>query len=204
MGSYSPLPDVDRADVEEIVAQVHQPIVDLMRQRGTPFHGVLYAGLMLTPAGPRVIEFNVRFGDPETQALLPRLQSDLLDLCLRATESDGLADAALQWSASWAVTVVLASAGYPEGSSSGDVIEGLDGLPAEIEVTHAGTARRDAHLVTAGGRVLNVTALGADVGAARAAAYAAADMIHFEGRQLRRDIALGALRRSAALAEERA
>ncbi len=204
MGSYSPLPDVDRGDVEEIVAQVHQPIVDLMRSRGTPFHGVLYAGLMLTPAGPRVIEFNVRFGDPETQALLPRLRSDLLALCLDATQTDGLADAELQWSASWAVTVVLASAGYPERSSSGDPITGLQDVGADVEVTHAGTALRDGRLVTAGGRVLNVTALGSDIGAARAAAYAAADVIHFEGQQLRRDIALAALRRSAALAEERA
>jgi len=204
MGSYSPLPDVDRADVEEIVARVHQPIVDLMRERGTPFHGVLYAGLMLTSAGPRVIEFNVRFGDPETQALLPRLRSDLLALCASATQTDGLADTALGWAPAWAVTVVLASAGYPEASSSGDVIRGLESVPEGIEVTHAGTAREDGRLVTAGGRVLNVTALGSDVGAARAAAYAAADMIQFEGRQLRRDIALAALRRSAALAEERA
>jgi phosphoribosylamine--glycine ligase len=204
MGSYSPLPDVDRADVEEIVAQVHQPIVDLMRGRGTPFHGVLYAGLMLSPGGPRVIEFNVRFGDPETQALLPRLRSDLLALCLGATQAGGLGDATLEWSASWAVTVVLASAGYPESSSSGDPISGLDDIPEGIEVTHAGTALRDGQLVTAGGRVLNVTALGGDVGAARAAAYAAADMIRFPGMQMRRDIALSALRRSAALAEERA
>ena len=204
MGSYSPLPDVDRADVEEIVAHVHQPIVDLMRTRGTPFHGVLYAGLMLTPSGPRVIEFNVRFGDPETQALLPRLRSDLLALCAAATKTDGLAHAELEWSASWAVSVVLASAGYPESSSSGDPISGLDELDPAVEVTHAGTALRDGELVTAGGRVLNVTALGADIGAARAAAYAAADMVTFPGRQLRRDIALSALRRSAALAEERA
>ena len=204
MGSYSPLPDVDRADVEEIVAHVHQPIVDLMRSRGTPFHGVLYAGLILTASGPRVIEFNVRFGDPETQALLPRLRSDLLALCAAAVNPDGLADVALEWSPAWAVTVVLASAGYPETSSSGDVIAGLDRIDPGIEVTHAATALRDGRLVTAGGRVLNVTALGADVGAARAAAYAAADMIEFEGRQLRRDIALAALHRSAALAEERA
>ncbi len=204
MGSYSPLPDVDRADVEEIIAQVHQPIVDLMRSQGTPFHGVLYAGLMLSPGGPRVIEFNVRFGDPETQALLPRLRSDLLALCVSASQPGGLGDTALQWSASWAVTIVLASAGYPEGSSSGDPISGLDDVPEGIEVTHAGTALRDGQLVTAGGRVLNVTALGADVGAARAAAYAAADMIRFPGMQMRRDIALSALRRSAALAEERA
>ena len=192
------------ADVEEIVAHVHQPIVDLMRSRGTPFHGVLYAGPMLTPSGPRVIEFNVRFGDPETQALLPRLRSDLLALLRRATKTDGLADVELEWSASWAVSVVLASAGYPESSSSGDLISGLDDLDPAVEVTHAGTALRDGELVTAGGRVLNVTALGADIGAARAAAYAAADMVTFPGRQLRRDIALSALRRSAALAEERA
>jgi len=188
MGSYSPVGGIDGARAAELVATIHQPIVDLMRGRGTPFHGVLYGGLMLTAAGPRVIEFNVRFGDPETQALLPRLRSDLLDALLAATRPGGLAGARLDWSAQWAVSVVLASAGYPESSSSGDVISGLDRVPPQVEVTHAGTARRDGELVTAGGRVLNVTALGADARSARDAAYAAADMVDFHGRQLRRDI----------------
>jgi phosphoribosylamine--glycine ligase len=189
MGSYSPVGEVDPARATALVAAIHQPIVDLMRERGTPFHGVLYGGLILTAEGPKVIEFNVRFGDPETQALLPRLRSDLLAALLAATQPGGLAGVGLEWSPQWAVSVVLASAGYPESSSSGDVISGLDRLPPEVEVTHAATARRDGQLVTAGGRVLNVTALGADLRSARDAAYAAADMVEFRGRQLRRDIA---------------
>lgn len=190
MGSYSPVAGFDRARVAEIAAAVHQPIVDLMRARGAPFHGVLYAGLMLTADGPRVLEFNVRFGDPETQAVLPRLRSDLLELLLAATRPGGLAGAELRWAEEWAVTVVLASAGYPASSHSGDPIAGLDALPAGVEVTHAGTARTgDGTVVTAGGRVLNVTGFGPDARSARAAAYAGADMISFDGMQLRRDIA---------------
>jgi phosphoribosylamine---glycine ligase len=189
MGSYSPVPEIDAAFLEEIRATVHQPVVDELKRRGTPFHGVLYAGLMLTAAGPKVLEFNVRFGDPETQAVLPRLRSDLLDLMWRATRTGGLAGATLEWDPRSAVTVVLASRGYPASSSSGDVIEGLDLVPDEVEVTHAGTAQRGDHVVTAGGRVLNVTALGDGTRDARAHAYAAADVIEFDGRQLRRDIA---------------
>jgi phosphoribosylamine--glycine ligase len=189
MGSYSPVAGIDEARAAELVAQIHQPIVDLMRERGTPFHGVLYGGLMLTADGPRVIEFNVRFGDPETQALLPRLRSDLLEALLASTAPGGLAGRTLEWSPQWAVSVVLASAGYPESSSSGDVITGLDRLRDDVEVTHAGTALLDGQLVTAGGRVLGITALGDDPDGARAAAYAAAEMVEFRGRQLRRDIA---------------
>jgi phosphoribosylamine---glycine ligase len=198
MGSYSPVPGVDAERTREIAEAVHQPVVDAMRERGTPFHGVLYAGLMLTADGPKVLEFNVRLGDPETQAVLPRLRSDLLDLLLRATHPGGLAGSELEWDPRWAVTLVLASAGYPASSSKGDVIEGLDRVPDGIEVTHAGTARRgDGTIVTAGGRVLNVTALGEGPGAARDAAYAAAEMIRFDGRQLRGDIALRAVERVA-------
>jgi phosphoribosylamine---glycine ligase len=197
MGSYSPVPGIGPEEVAEIVRTVHQPVVDVLRERGTPFHGVLYAGLMLTEAGAKVLEFNVRFGDPETQAVLPRLRSDLVDMLVRATRPGGLAGAGLEWDDAWAVTVVLASAGYPASSSSGDVIRGLDAVPAGVEVTHAGTTRRDDEVVTAGGRVLNVTALGSDPGAARDAAYAAADVIDFQGKQLRRDIALRAVERVA-------
>ena len=150
---------------------------------------MLYAGLMLTARGPKVLEYNVRFGDPETQAVLPRLRSDLLDLLLRATRPGGLEGAVLEWDGRAAVTVVLASRGYPVSSSSGDEISGLDRVPGGIEVTHAGTAERNGAIVTAGGRVLNVTALADGVPAARSAAYAAADVIAFDGRQLRRDIA---------------
>jgi phosphoribosylamine--glycine ligase len=189
MGSYSPVPEVDDALVERIRAEVHQPVVDELARRGTPFHGVLYAGLMLTARGPQVLEFNVRFGDPETQAVLPRLRSDLLDLLQRATQPGGLAGARLEWDERTAVTVVLASRGYPASSSSGDVIEGLDRVPPEVEITHAATEERDGHVVTAGGRVLNVTSLGEDRRAAREHAYAAADVISFDGKQMRRDIA---------------
>ncbi len=190
MGSFSPVPGV--GDVEALAARVHQPVVDLLRERGTPFHGVLYAGLMLTADGPRVLEYNARFGDPETQAVLPRLGTDLLDLLEAAARPGGLGDPVLRWSDDVAVTVVLASAGYPATSSSGDVIEGLDAVPADVEVTHAGTALRDdGALVTAGGRVLGLTGRGPDPASARSAAYAAADLVHFPGRQLRRDVAQG-------------
>jgi phosphoribosylamine---glycine ligase len=197
MGSYSPVAGVDDALVAEIARTVHQPVVDELRHRGTPFHGILYAGLMLTDEGPRVLEFNTRFGDPETQAVLPRLRSDLLDLLLRAATPEGLRGAELEWDDRWAVTVALASAGYPASASTGDVISGLDAVPPGIEVTHAGTALGPrGEIVTAGGRVLNVTALGDGPGAAREAAYAAADLITYEGRQLRRDIALRAVERT--------
>lgn len=191
MGCFSPVADLPDGFAEETVATVHQPVLDAMRAAGTPFHGVLYAGLMLTEDGPRVLEFNVRFGDPETQVVLPRLGSDLLDLLWRAAEPGGLAGVELEWDPRAAVTVVLASRGYPASSSHGDVIRGLEAVP-DVEVTHAGTAVGAAgEVVTAGGRVLNVTAMGEDVRSAREAAYAAADMIAFDGRQLRRDIAAG-------------
>jgi phosphoribosylamine---glycine ligase len=209
MGSYSPVAGFDAARARELAAAVHQPIVELMRARGAPFSGVLYAGLMLTEDGPRVLEFNVRFGDPETQAVLPRLRSDLLELLLAATRPGGLAGVELEWAPEWAVTVVLASAGYPASARSGDPIAGLPeaagggahdtarasssavGLTrGGVEITHAGTALDPGGaLVTAGGRVLNVTGIGADVDSARQAAYAGAEMISFEGMQMRRDIA---------------
>jgi phosphoribosylamine---glycine ligase len=196
MGSYSPVPAVDDARAQEICAAVHQPVLDELARRGIPFHGVLYAGLMMSGEGIRVLEFNVRFGDPECQAILPRLDTDLLGLLDAACACGGLAGAPpLQWSSQTAVTVVLASAGYPESSSSGDVIGGLDSVGRDVLVTHAGTARNaSGEIVTAGGRVLSVTALGDDAAAARAGAYAAADMIKFDGSQRRSDIALRAVR----------
>jgi phosphoribosylamine--glycine ligase len=194
MGSYSPVPTIAPERAQEICEQAHLPVVAELARRGSPFHGILYAGLMLTADGPKVLEYNVRFGDPETQAVLPRLRSDLLQLMVAATEPGGLAGARLEWAEDWAVTLVLASAGYPESSSSGDPITGIENVPAGIQITHAGTARGpDGGLVTAGGRVLNVTALGEDAAAARASAYAAADVIDFPGKQLRRDIALRAV-----------
>ncbi len=190
MGSYSPVGGFDPGRVEEIVDTVHRPIVELMAQRGTPYHGVLYAGLMLAGDEAKVLEFNCRFGDPETQAVLPRLDGDLLELFRAAREPGGLSGVEVEFADQWAVTVVLASAGYPEGSSKGDVITGLDRVPAEVEVTHAGTARNErGEIVTAGGRVLNLTGLGPGPAEARERAYEAAGMIDFSGKQMRTDIA---------------
>ena len=198
MGSYSPVPGIDSDRAREIAAAAHQPIVDELRRRGTPFHGVLYAGLMMSPDGdPKVLEYNARFGDPETQAVLPRLRSDLLELLEASATPGGLAGVEPEWSDDWAVTVVLASRGYPESSSSGDVITGLDEVEG-AEVFHAGTAERDGEVVTAGGRVLSVTALGATPGEARDRAYAAAARIDFDGKQQRTDIASRAVDRVGA------
>jgi len=198
MGSYSPVPGlVGAAEVEDIVERIHRPVVAAMAERGTPFHGVLYAGLMICVDGPKVIEFNVRFGDPETQAVLPRLRSDLVDLFRASREPGGLAGMSAEFDDDWAVTVVLASAGYPEGSSKGDVIRGLDEAAAIAEITHAGTAARDGEIVTAGGRVLNVTGLGPDPAAARDRAYDAVGRISFDGMQVRSDIAARAVARLA-------
>jgi len=197
MGSFSPVPGFDAEHAEQLARTVHQPIVDELRRRGTPFHGVLYAGLMMTAAGPKVLEYNARFGDPETQAVLPRLRSDILSLLEGAMRAGGLEGVRPEWSPQWAVTVVLASRGYPESSSTGDVIEGLPASDSlDVEVLHAGTAERDGQVVTAGGRVLNVTALGEGPAEARERAYAAAGRIEFDGMQMRGDIA-------AAVAEER-
>jgi phosphoribosylamine--glycine ligase len=195
MGSYSPVPGFAPAEVEEIVDAVHRPIVAAMARRGRPFHGVLYAGLMITADGPKVLEFNTRFGDPETQAVLPRLRSDLIDLCLAAREPGGLAGAEAEFAEDWAVTLVLASAGYPASSSKGDAIGGLAAAAELAEITHAGTAESEGKIVTAGGRVLNVTALGATPAEARDRAYDAAGQIEFEGMQMRSDIAARAVER---------
>ncbi|HEV2726674.1 MAG TPA: phosphoribosylamine--glycine ligase, partial [Solirubrobacterales bacterium] len=195
MGSYSPVPGFGAAEVEEIVDRVHRPIVAAMADRGVPFHGVLYAGLMIGPEGPKVLEFNCRFGDPETQAVLPRMRSDLAELFLAAREPGGLAGASAGFGDDWAVTVVLASAGYPESSSKGDVIQGLDAAAEIAEVTHAGTAESDGEIVTAGGRVLNVTGLGSSPAEARDRAYDAASRISFAGMQIRTDIATRAVER---------
>jgi phosphoribosylamine--glycine ligase len=195
MGSYSPVPGFGPAEVEEIVDSVHRPVVAAMARRGVRFHGVLYAGLMIGPDGPKVLEFNTRFGDPETQAVLPRLRSDLVDLFRAAREPGGLAGMKAEFSEDWAVTLVLASAGYPESSSKGDVIRGLAEAAELAEITHAGTAERDGEVVTAGGRVLNVTGLGATPAAARDRAYDAAKRISFDGMQIRSDIAARAVER---------
>jgi phosphoribosylamine---glycine ligase len=188
MGAFSPVPGAPGAD--ELCALVHQPVLDELARRGTPFAGTLYAGLMLTADGPKVIEYNARFGDPETQVVLPRLESDLLDLLEGASRTGGLAGMpAPRFDDGAAVCVVLASRGYPATSSRGDVIAGA-GDAGAADVLHAGTALdADGRLVTAGGRVLGVVGRGADVGAARSAAYAGADRITFDGLQRREDIA---------------
>jgi phosphoribosylamine--glycine ligase len=201
MGSYSPVPGFDPDEVDQLVEAIHRPVVDAMARRGTPYRGVLYAGLMIGSAGTKVLEFNCRFGDPETQAVLPRLRSDLVELCAASRETGGLAGVRAEFSDDWAVTLVLASAGYPESSSKGDVITGLDEAAAleGVEVTHAGTALDAAgDIITAGGRVLNVTGLGPTPADARRRAYDAADRINFDGAQIRRDIAARAVDRVAA------
>ncbi|MFG0282964.1 MAG: phosphoribosylamine--glycine ligase [Phycisphaerales bacterium JB039] len=191
MGAFCPSGLVDDDMMGRIERDILVPTVDALRRRGIDYRGVLYAGLMLTHAGPKVLEFNVRFGDPECQALLPRLTSDLLEAML-ATCERRLRDIDLSWRPGCAVTVVLASEGYPEKPVKGAVIEGVEQAEAmeDVHIFHAGTARdAQGRLVTAGGRVLAVTALGADVGAARERAYAAAELIRFPGRQMRTDIA---------------
>ena len=196
MGSYSPVPGIDPEHAEALALAVHQPIVDEMRRRGTPFHGVLYAGLMMTSDGPKVLEYNCRFGDPETQAVLTRLCSDLLELLDASTRPGGLAGVEIEWSPDWAVTVVLASGGYPATASTGDEISGLRAVDSiEVELLHAGTAERDGRIVTAGGRVLNVTGIGSTPAEAREHAYRVADRIQFDGKQMRRDIAERAVAR---------
>lgn len=197
MGSYSPVPGIDRARVEEIVETVHRPVLRELAARGTPFQGLLYAGLMLTGNGVRVLEFNCRFGDPETQAILPLVEGDLLE-ALGAAASGSLAGVKLAARPDAAVTVVLAAAGYPDAPATGVALAGIDEAEAEgALVFHAGTALRDGELVSAGGRVLGVTALGASVAEARDHVYRAVERVRFPGVQYRRDVALRAVHANA-------
>ncbi len=192
MGSFSPVPGFGEAEVAELVELVHRPVIEQLAQRGTPFVGVLFAGLMLTEDGPKVLEFNCRFGDPETQSILPRLGGELLSALAAAAAGD-LSGVELPTRPEAAVTVVLAAGDYPERNDHGSEITGVE----EAEhlgalVFHAGTARRGTTLVTSGGRILNVTATGPTLASARERAYAACDRIEFAGVRLRRDIALAA------------
>ena len=189
MGAFAPTPALTPAQVVELQAAVLQRAVDGMRADGTPYVGVLYAGLMLTERGPQVLEFNSRFGDPETQVLLPLLASDLLEVCEAALAQE-LATVSLRWHPGAAATVVLASAGYPDSGPRGVRIEGIEQAMAleDVEVFHAGTRKTSSGCVTAGGRVLCVTGRGPTLAAALERAYAGADRITFEGCQLRRDI----------------
>ena len=189
MGAFSPVPPFDRRGVEELVEQVHRPVLDELARRGTPFIGLLYAGLMLTDEGPRVLEFNCRFGDPETQAVLPRIDGDLL-AALAAAAAGDLGGATLGTSAQAAVTVVVAAGNYPETGDTGSPIAGIEQAEAlGALVFQAGTAHRDGALVTSGGRILNVTGVGDDLEQARALAYEGAAAISFAGARYRRDIA---------------
>ncbi|MFE0641079.1 phosphoribosylamine--glycine ligase [Streptomyces sp. NPDC058877] len=193
MGAYSPLPWADPKLVDEVMATVLQPTVDELRRRGTPFSGLLYAGLAITSRGVRVIEFNARFGDPETQVVLARLKTPLAGVLLNSANGTLDDQAPLSWSDDAAVTVVIASHNYPDTPRTGDPIEGLAEVAEQdaphAYVLHAGTKRDGAALVSAGGRVLSVTATGSDLAQARERAYAAVGRIRLDGSQHRTDIA---------------
>jgi phosphoribosylamine--glycine ligase len=195
MGSYSPVPGFDAVMASAIVDEVHVPVLRELARRGIHFNGCLYAGLMLTADGPRVLEFNVRFGDPETQVIVPRIAADLLEL-LHAAATGRLERAAVALHPGAAVAVVLASRGYPASSESGVPIDGLavaaDDAEGRVAVYHAGTALAGGRVVTAGGRVLAVSARGTSIADARDRAYAAVDLIAFDGMQRRTDIAAAA------------
>lgn len=195
MGAYSPAPIVTGELMEQISREILVPIVDSMNRNGTPYKGVLYAGIMITHAGPRVLEFNVRFGDPETQPILMRLKSDLLQVCL-AVCNGTLEDVTLQWDERPAVCVVIAAGGYPGDYQKGKKITGLREARQlkDVIVFHAGTKSRNGDIVTDGGRVLGVTALGQTIADAKTRAYEAVDKIKFEGAYCRRDIADKAIR----------
>ncbi len=190
MGAYSPAAFVDDEMMGSIEREILVPTIDALRREGIEYRGVLYAGLMLTPAGPKVLEFNVRFGDPECQALLPRLRGDFAELLYR-TGAGTLAEADLSWDTRVSCCVVLASRGYPAQPETGFEIAGVDeaGAMEDVFITYAGVRRdADGALVTAGGRVISVTALGETLSDAREKALAACDVIQFDGKQLRRDI----------------
>ena len=190
MGAYSPVPVVTDELMDKITREILVPMVDGMNRNGTPYKGVLYAGIMVTPAGPRVLEFNVRFGDPETQPVLMRLKSDLLE-AMMAVCNGKLDKVTLEWDERTAVCVVMASGGYPGDYEKGKVITGLSDAESEkaVVVFHAGTKKQNGDIVTSGGRVLGVTALGEGVAQAKARAYEAVNKISFEGAYCRKDIA---------------
>lgn len=196
MGAYSPAPMYDEAMAEHVFQTIIQPTVDAMKAEGRPFTGILYTGLMLTEDGPKVLEYNVRFGDPETQPVLMRLESDLLDVFEKAVAGE-LADLSLKWKEEAAVCVVLAARNYPGSPVKGDVILGLDDVSAmdDTMVFHAGTALKDGAILTNGGRVLGVTALGQTIAEAIELVYKTTAHIHFEGMQYRRDIGARALKK---------
>jgi phosphoribosylamine---glycine ligase len=190
MGAFCPSPQITDALMARIQRDILVPALDTLRRDGIDYRGVLYAGIMLTPGGPKVLEFNVRFGDPECQALMVRLDSDLLELML-ATCQGRLSDADIRWKPGASCCIVLAAPGYPDDPRAGLSITGLERAAGveSVEVFHAGTKRdNEGRVVTAGGRVLNVAATGTDLEEARRRAYKACDLIHFEGKMYRRDI----------------
>jgi phosphoribosylamine--glycine ligase len=192
MGSYAPVPGLGEAEVDELVATVHRPVLAELASRGAPFVGLLYAGLMMTGDGPRVLEFNCRFGDPEAQSVLPLVEGDLLEL-LAASALGDFGGVAIGTSPGAAVTVVMASGGYPAEGDRGTPITGVEEAEARgALVFHAGTALQGDQLVTNGGRILGVAGRGDSIAAAREAAYAAVDAISFSGARFRRDIASAA------------
>ncbi|MBE9578480.1 MULTISPECIES: phosphoribosylamine--glycine ligase [Moraxella] len=194
MGAYSPAPVVTADVHNKVIERVIRPVVDEMKVNGTPYKGFLYAGLMINDAGdPYVIEFNCRFGDPETQPIMMRLKSSLVELILAGL--DGKLPASAEWTDKVALGIVLASRGYPESSSSGDVITGLPESQDDLKVFHAGTKEQNGQILTNGGRVLCVTALGASVAEAQARALASCGTIAFDGIQYRRDIGWRAIGR---------
>ncbi|RUM91766.1 MAG: phosphoribosylamine--glycine ligase [Thermovibrio sp.] len=199
MGAYSPAPVLSEDMEKEVQEKVIKPILEGMREEGTPFKGVLYAGLMITEKGPMVLEFNVRFGDPEAQALMRRLEDDLVDVSLSSIEGNLVEE--LHWKPETSICVVLASKGYPGRYEKGKEITGIEEAEKvpTVVVFHAGTAVKDGKLVTNGGRVLNVTALGKDIVEARERAYRAIEKIHFEGMHYRKDIGMKALKRKGTL-----
>ncbi|WP_353715372.1 phosphoribosylamine--glycine ligase [Dehalogenimonas sp. 4OHTPN] len=189
MGAYSPPPFFDNRMGARLDATVMQPIVRALAEEGIRYRGVIYAGLMLTDDGPKVLEFNARFGDPETQVILPQLKTDLVDIMLAVIE-DSLDKITVEWEKKSCVTVVIASGGYPEEYKKGLPISGLDAMDAEVTVFHAGTLAADEKTITSGGRVLSVTACGDDFVQARDLVYDNISRISFEGAHFRRDIAL--------------
>ena len=197
MGAYSPAPVVTNALSEEIMDKVMRPTVAAMRAAGSPFVGFLYAGIMVTKEGPKVLEFNVRLGDPETQPLMMRLRSDLLEI-VAATLEGRLESLTLSWDQRPSLCVVLTASGYPTEVRKGDPIEGLSDsdLGDNVAIFHAGTRLQDGQVITAGGRVLGVTALGSDLAAARRRAYEAADQVRWNGQHRRSDIGWRALDRT--------
>jgi phosphoribosylamine---glycine ligase len=193
MGTYAPLPHIDPSIVEQIIHEIVEPTAKAMVEEGCPYEGILYTGLMLTKSGPKVIEYNARFGDPETQVVLPLLETDLLDILLASLTGE-LENVKVKWKDKSAVCVILSSAGYPGPYEKGQVIKGLDHVTDTAIVFHAGTTLKDGEILTNGGRVLGITAIGHDLKEARELAYQSVEKVSFIGAHYRTDIGSKAFR----------